>query len=461
MRGKRLRITIAMFLSTACMVFGDSVTISDIDNSMLLVNQTIGMYVRVTDDEGQPIPGLSAADFSLFESVPGRTEEEREIIEFRQGINMSRGITLFLLVDNSGSMYDTAAGTQTEDESAWRITFAKNALLSFLDEIRNPADRVGMASFNVRLGDSLRPTTNIVDVKAAISEIHRPGEREGFTELYESIYQSVEIMKGVGGRKVILLLSDGENYPLEGNPHISERRGLDDAVAFARNEGISVFSIGLSRGADVVALRNISRDTGGAFFSIYDPQRLDELYDLIRLQILNEYWMAFRGGMEPSVKKNVRLLYGDGAENQREYFSDTLLGLPHYPVSGLLLPAVPLAVFLLWLLSRLKFEKKQEMPSLQILSSKGRERGRVLTLAGEKRKISIGSHAAADLTVMEDSSDAGATLVRNGTSFTITGDHIKVNNRTVKKKTLKSGDVITVGETTVVFDEGTAKTIVK
>ena len=42
--------------------------------------------------------------------------------------------------------------------------------------------------------------------------------------------------------------------------------------------------------------------------------------------------------------------------------------------------------------------------------------------------------------------------------FIILGDDIKVNNRTVKNKVLRTGDLIALGDTTIVFDEGAVKT---
>lgn len=457
---------IVLLLTVAVVFFAgaQNVTISGVDNSTLLVNQQVGVYVSVTDANGAPILGLTEEEFDILESSPWSPEEEREIVAFRQGINMTQGVTMLLLVDNSGSMYYNASGsiTESDDESIWRITYAKNAVLSLLKDIENPADRVGFASFNIQVGTVVEPTDDKTKIEAAVNAIEKPGEGQGYTELYEAVYESVESARNAPGRKVIVLLSDGENYPLEDNPNYPERNGLEGAIAFARDEGVSVFTIGLSSGADTEVLKEISSATGGAFYSAYDPADLEQLYSLIRNQILNEYWIAYRSGMEPSEQKSVRVLLRDGAaEAEREYYSATLFGLPQDPFAWLILLAIPLALLLLWLLSRMKFENRQELPSLEVIDVAGKRTRQAMTIAEGKNQITIGGAASADLTIAGDPkvTRMEATITQKDGAFTVAGDSIKVNNRTVRNKKLKAGDTITVGETTVVFDEGTAKTI--
>ncbi len=55
---------------------------------------------------------------------------------------------------------------------------------------------------------------------------------------------------------------------------------------------------------------------------------------------------------------------------------------------------------------------------------------------------------------------AGAEVkIRNEAGrFTISGEDIRVNNRRVKNKSLRTGDLIEIGDTTIVFDGGAAKT---
>lgn len=445
-------------------VGAQSITISGVDNSSLLVNQKVGVYLSVTDDAGTPVLGLTEDDFAVFETSRWMGEQEREIVDFQQGINATQGITMLLLVDNSGSMYYNADGSiqDSPEESIWRITAAKEAVISLLRDIENPADRVGFASFNHKIGTVVSPTDDPTEVEAAVRAIEKPGEGQGFTELYEALYESLETVRNAPGRKVVVLLSDGENYPKEGNPAYPERQGLDGALDFALQEGVSVFTIGLSSGADWEELQRIASTTGGAFFSAYDPTRLAQLYGQIRHQVLNEYWMTFRAGMEPSELKSVRVVFqgGTGAA-EREYYAATMFGIPPDPFIWLILLAIPLAVLLLWLLSKLKFEKNETLPSLQLLDVGGKRTHQSMTIVEGKNQITIGGADASDLTIAGDPGldRVAATIVQQDGVFTVSGGGVKVNNQTVRNRKLRSGDVITVGNSTVVFDAGMAATV--
>jgi hypothetical protein len=206
----------------------------------------------------------------------------------------------------------------------------------------------------------------------------------------------------------------------------------------------------------------IAGETGGAFFSAYDPADLGRLYGLIRDRILNEYWLAFRGGMEPSELKTVRVVYaGVGAEAERDYYSATMFGIPQDPFNWLILLVLIPALLLLWLLSRMKFRSSQDLPSLEVINVAGKRARQAITIAENKRAVTIGGGPSADLTIAGDPklTQMEATITQEDGGFTVAGDELKVNNRRVKSKRLKAGDVITVGETTVVFDEKTAATI--
>ncbi len=126
----------------------ETIRVAQIDNTSLLINQRIGVYVSVTGMGGKPVKGLKREDFALFESADGQ-RLSREIIELREGANVTQGVTFLLVIENSGSMYWNADGRikNSDDPEVWRITSAKRAVSDLLKEIRNPKDRIGLVSF--------------------------------------------------------------------------------------------------------------------------------------------------------------------------------------------------------------------------------------------------------------------------------------------------------------------------
>jgi Ca-activated chloride channel family protein len=436
--------------------------ISQIDNSSLLINQQVRLYLSVTDENGKSVKNLTEDQFSVYEMG-----KERDIDMFRRGININQGINLLLVLDNSGSMYwdGTGKNKNSSDISIWRITYAKDAVVALMNQMKNPMDRVGLISFNVKPDVQTKLTEEKVEVVRGLDLIGKPSEEEAYTELYETLYESVDYLRTARGRKIIVLLSDGQNFPLDNNPDFPERHGMEGAIEFAQTEGISIFTIGLSTKADRKNLRRIAEQTGGASFSVYDPKKLKNLYELIREQILNEYLVSFRAGMEPVEKKSVEVVYREGENTvsaERYYFSGTIFGFGQERINFLSFIFIPLSVGLVWVLSFVRFERKKPDPSLTVFGPSGKKTiVHSLPVTRGRSELTIGGTEAADITISGDPklTVSEAKIVEKDGVYTISGAKtpILVNNKPVRTKVLRPGDLIKIGDSTVVFDEGAKK----
>jgi hypothetical protein len=296
----------------------------------------------------------------------------------------------------------------------------------------------------------------------------KPAEEEAYTELYEVLYHSVVNLSTLKGRKVIIVLSDGVNFPREDNPFFPDRYGMEGAIEAANREGVSIFTIGLSPKADNESLGRIARETGGAHFTTYSPEKISKLYALIRDQILNEYLLTYAAGMRPADVKFVIVEHLprasiDVLRSERRYFSETIFGYPQQKLRFGMFMTLPGALILLWLLSMIKFEKKSEMPSLDVYQGRGGGRRiQTLVISPGKKTVTIGAGKTEDLTITGDRKVASTVvkIEKKKGAYTVVSSggadaSVTVNNRTVKTKMLKSGDIIKVGDTTVVFDGGT------
>jgi Ca-activated chloride channel family protein len=455
---------------SAIFCYAQTVIVSQVDNSSLLMDQKIKVYVSVTDANGIPITDLTQEQFEVYEAVPDKKAEKRDIIFFKHGANVNEGINLMFLVDNSGSMYTNMSGQETSNESVWRISYAKEAIKELLRSINNPADRISLITFNIKLDSEIAPTGDKASIAKALTEIKRPTKEESYTELYEALYAAVDKMSNTKGRKVIVLLSDGENFPTKGeNPHFPERKGLDKAIDLSQSEGISVFTIGLIEGARDPDLKRIADETGGVNYRVMDARRLAELYNQIRDRVLSEYLIMYYAGMEPAAKKYVSVKLKSGAavieaERERAYYSDTLFGMPQQDFMFWMFFLIPLALLILWLLSKMRFESKQKDPCLEVLTVDGKKKKMPpLTIMENQNAVTIGATESADLTIVGEPKLKSEDVIvqkRQG-AYTVVSRHtpIEVNNQLVKSKQLRSGDMIKVGNTTIVFNEGIEKTI--
>jgi len=447
--------------------FSLNIRLSQIDGSRLLVNQTIRLFVSVTDEAGRPVEGIPAEAFSIFESPDGEDfEPVAAITEFKPRAASTEGINFLLLIDNSGSMYDTLAGGKTEEPSRMRISHAKAAVGTFLDSMTSPKDTVGLAAYNTYYSLLAAPAKDKIAVAGFLDNIEKPEPEEAYTELYASLALAVRNFQGIGGRKAIVILSDGENYPYaehSGNvhPEFGEKIfSYTEPIRACQEEGISVYAVNFAPEKDA-NLEAIAVETGGAVFDARNREQLAGVYQRIHNQVAGEYLIGYRATMTPAEKKYVRVrLRQAGLEQQatRFYFSSTVFGLPLERIGVLLLLPFVLAFFALWLVSLLKFEKKKGPATLEVLRTQvGRAQTRLMPLG--TTKTVIGGSRQADLTIAGNPAvkERHATIVYDGKkkAYTVVGaGDLTVNNRAVKTKVLEPGDVIDVGGATIVFDDG-------
>ena len=287
-----------------------------------------------------------------------------------------------------------------------RITAAREAVRTFLASMTNPADQVGLVDFNTFYHVLSRPTAERERIAGLLDGIDRPTPDQAYTELYASLASASREFAGIGGRKAIIVLSDGENYPYaehSGKSHPvtgSRITAYTDAILACQQEGVTVYGISFGPEKDR-NLQAITVETGGKLFDAADARELSSAYETIRRQVAGEYLLTYRAGLAPAERTHVRVevdAAGARAAATRFYFASTVLGLPMTRLTPLLLVPLAVAVLLLVVLTLLKLERRPGPASLEVLQTMvGRPSTRVLPLAGTKTVI--GATRAADLTI--------------------------------------------------------------
>ncbi|MCP4129981.1 MAG: VWA domain-containing protein [bacterium] len=462
-------LIIALFFLPSA-IYADWARISQVDPSTLMFNQKVKLYVSITDETGGIVKDLKKENFTVYESPDGTTFNKIPQIDgFKTMANYESGINFLLLIDNSGSMY--YGMTDQGGVRDTRIGHAKKAITAFLNSVDNPNDRVGLASYNSYYTSYSKPIADVSLIKEHLEDIVKPVGAEGYTEMYASLSQAVEEFKSVKGRKVIIILSDGANrsyfrYTKKSNRDFGDKiYTYTEPITYCQKEGISVFAInyGTSRYRKDRRLKDISRETGGAIFDAKNSTELRSVYSTIVNQVLNEYYIVYKATMVPADKKFVKVEYKSGDEERsatRFYFASMVFGVPFKELSPLLLLPLLLAFLLLWLLSKLKFEKSPGDASLELLNAGSAKAVTRLVSLNNKGKTVIGSSGNADMTIVGgltgvEENHATVAFDDKSKKYTLTSEEgTKVNNRRVKTKILNSGDVINVEGTTIVFDDG-------
>ncbi len=458
----------AALVLAAAAAFGQNIRLSQIDSSHLLLTQTVRLYVSVTDAEGRPVEALSPDSFRVSQSADGVRFDPAPVTEFRPAAAGAEGINFLLLIDNSGSMYDTIAGRPTTDPTQMRITAAKEAVRAFLSGMTHPADTVGLVAYNTLYATLAQPQRDKSRVSSVVDTIARPATDQAYTELYASLARAAGDFNTFGGRKAIVVLSDGENFPFaqhagRPNPELGTRiYAPEDAIRACQEEGVSIYAINFGAEKDR-NLQRIAVESGGAIFDAGNREELQGIYRRIHTQVSGEYLLGYRAGMAPAEKTFVRVSLGGAGgpvAATRFYFSSTVFGLPMARWSPLLLLALIAAAALYWVLSRLKFERKRGPATLEVLTTRvGRAQTRVLPITTTKTVI---GGATANLTIAgnPEIKEEHATILldpKKGSYTIVGGGDITVNNQSVRKRVLEPGDVINVAGATIVFDEGDEK----
>jgi VWFA-related protein len=178
--------------------------------------QVVNMDVVVTDDNGNPIPGLKGENFKVL--VDGQPQT---ISNFAP---TDAPITIVILMEFSQLYYGWFAYTS----ESWAYTF--------LNQLR-PQDWVALVTFDLRPKVMVDFTHNSMEVRQALQSLYFPGFREA--DLYDSVLDTLNRLKDVKGKKSILLIASGLNT----FSHVN----LDQVLNRLKETEVTIFAVGVAR----------------------------------------------------------------------------------------------------------------------------------------------------------------------------------------------------------------------
>lgn len=458
------RIATLIFSVLAAVAFSQGATITQIDTSGLLAAQNVRLYV---DAHGLPDGDLEKA-LSLRESSDGAEFGAPRPVRILKDANRDEGITFLFLVDNSGSMWDGLSGQAAASEAERRISHAKEAMSQFLRGM-SQRDKVGLAVFNTRYWLAVAPDADPAKTERALAEVMKPTKDDAYTELYTAMPLAVSALAEYPGRKVLIVLSDGENFPFfaktgKPNPQFGETSAKPaDCVEALNREGITAYAVHFGGDRDP-ELKETAVTSGGSSFDARDKDELSGIYGAIRANVLSELAVEYTPSMQKGERRYVQLSWTgqNGAEVSatRWYYTSSLLGWTDRPPAWFLLcfVLVPLAFWLFLLF--FKLERETSRAGISLLYGATGTATRAFAL--DAPRTVIGGGANADITLSGNPSLAAghATILfdqKTGEYTVVADSPVTVNNRPVKSRKLEAGDVINMAGTVVVFDDNLTK----
>jgi len=219
----------------------------------------VEVYATVTDARGEPIAGLTAADFTVLEDGNRQVINTFAAGEFPLSVAMG--------VDRSFSVANE------------QLAAATSAAQSFVGHLR-PADQVTVLAVGSEVEIVAPLSANHAAATAALARL----ERWGTTPLYDATLAALDIIQHASGRRALILLADGEDR--------YSRTTADALVAEARRRDVLVYPVatGRKRPAHILELASV---TGGRSFQAADRRGLDEALGTIARELRHQYLLGY------------------------------------------------------------------------------------------------------------------------------------------------------------------------
>ncbi len=295
-----------------------------VGGTLKVTTQVVNVYAVVSTKKHRLVPDLNKEDFELQEDgVP------QDIRYFSRETDTP--LTLGIMIDTSPSQIRV-------------LDTEKSEAKAFLQQVLRPKDLAFVLHFDVQvelLQDftaSLRLLDNAIDETQINGGAHGvlpsplpTGDSGGATHLYDAVYlASRELLKNEIGRKVLILLSDGEDQ--------GSMEKLDRALEAAQKSDLMIYSIAIvdrqfywvhdmGFSGDSV-LKKLSEETGGTVIRV-DRMKdtaaaFQEIADELRTQYLLGYTPTNTKADGSFRKIRVRVRHGDyRVQARRGYYAAT------------------------------------------------------------------------------------------------------------------------------------------
>jgi Ca-activated chloride channel homolog len=239
----------------------------------LVVNvELVNVLFTATDRKGRLVTDLDKSDLRLYED-----NKPQAITNFSRETDLP--LTIALLIDTSTSIRE-------------RFKFEQQAAIDFLAKTLRPGrDKALLITFDSAIELVQDFTDDPERISRAIRQV-RPG---GGTKMLDAVYLACqEKLKAEAGRKVLILISDGDdNLSLE---------TLGSTLEMAQRADVSLYTIstnssgffGLTAPKSDKLLKRLAEETGGRAFFPFKAEDLSQSFQDIGEELRSQYSLAYR-----------------------------------------------------------------------------------------------------------------------------------------------------------------------
>jgi VWFA-related protein len=181
------------------------------------------------------------------------------------------------MLDTSGSM-------------TGNIDFLRKAAQEFLLRLL-PADKGRVGAFNDKIQMSAHFTSNRDELVAEVKDL----DYGNGTRLWDAVAASLDELRGIQGRRVVLVFTDGDDT--------ESRTRLGTVIDRARSEEVMIYAIGFEshyfNGQRMVVskpdggLKKLADETGGGYFELEKTSDLAPTFTRVAQELHSQYVIGF------------------------------------------------------------------------------------------------------------------------------------------------------------------------
>jgi Ca-activated chloride channel homolog len=259
--------------------------------------RTVAVYATVTDEHARLVPDLPADRFEV--------EDEGRVQPLTVFTNEIQPITIVMLLDRSGSMEGNFALVRQSAEA-------------FVKQL-GPSDKARIGSFSNRI--QVDPEDFTSNHGELVRILGSQLQERGPTPLWNAINLGITALVREEGRRVILVFTDGTDFPFNFS---SRNSTLREVMKRADEENVMVYAIGLAgqRVATPIAvpptgrarsrrpvaavsppimpvgrpdpgLALIASETGGGYFELTSTSDLAATFTRVAEELHHQYLLGF------------------------------------------------------------------------------------------------------------------------------------------------------------------------
>jgi Ca-activated chloride channel homolog len=260
-------------------------------------------------EDNKFVTGLTVRNFEVYEDG-----KRQNIINFISPSQLPLNIAMLMDTSNSVKLKLPFEKDAAEDFVATVTTFRRK-------------DQVLFATFD----SDVELHQDFTDAQEPLIRAIKSVKAGGYTRLYDGVYRVIEEkmanIQGTDARRIIVILSDGDDTASE--------RSLKDAIEMAQRYDVTIFGIstknfkgitaGMTENADDKELRKLCEATGGQIFLPSQKTELFRAFSQVAQDLRQEYVLFYKPNDQAKSGKRreikVKLISADGRPYHKQGYT--------------------------------------------------------------------------------------------------------------------------------------------